>query len=264
MSITILPPAQALTRLPTLSVIIPTYNEAENLPRLISALLALPLPGLQIAVIDDNSPDGTGQIADGLAVQYSGRVHVFHRPRKQGLGRAYLYGYQAALELGTQAIAQMDADFSHPPAKLVELLAAVERYDMALGSRYIPGGSLDDQWPFWRKQLSAFGNHYARGILGMKIQDITGGFRVFRRDTLQAMPLSRVSSDGYVFQIEMAYLAAKCGFSCVEIPIHFAERRHGVSKMSFRVQAEAALRVWQLRYTYRDVVALPKKSGAIA
>jgi dolichol-phosphate mannosyltransferase len=172
----------------TLSVVVPTYNEAENLPQLISVLLQLPVPELQIVVVDDNSPDGTGRIADELAAQYASRLHVFHRPGKQGFGRACLYGFAAALELGTQAIAQMDADFSHPPQKLPELLGALEHYDLALGSRYVPGGGLDEHWPAWRRGLSAFGNHYARAILGMPIRDITGGFRVYRRETLQALP----------------------------------------------------------------------------
>ena len=238
----------------TLAVVIPTYNEAENLPKLVAALLALPLPGLQIVVVDDDSPDGTGQIADQLAEQSPGCMHIFHRPRKSGFGRAYLYGFAAALELGTQAVAQMDADLSHPPAKLLELLAAVDHYDLAIGSRYVAGGSLDERWPLWRKSLSAFGNAYARAVLGLVLRDVTSGFRVYRCETLKAMPLERIGSGGYVFQVEMIYLAHLCGFSAKEIPIHFVERTWGASKMSLQVQAEAALRVWQLRLAYRDLL----------
>jgi len=245
---------QAERMLKTLAVVIPTYNEADNLPTLVAALRALPLPGLQIVVVDDDSPDGTGQIADQLAEQALGCVHVFHRPRKSGFGRAYLYGFAAALELGTQAVAQMDADLSHPPAKLVDLLAAVDHYDLAIGSRYVAGGSVDARWPRWRKGLSAFGNAYARTVLGLVLRDVTSGFRVYRCETLKAMPLDRIRSGGYVFQIELLYVARLCGFSATEIPIHFVERAWGASKMSLQIQAEAALRVWQLRLAYRDLV----------
>lgn len=247
-------PNQAERSLKTLAVVIPTYNEAANLPPLVAALFALPLPALQIVVVDDDSPDGTGQIADGLAAQSHGRLHVVHRPRKSGFGRAYLAGFAVALALGVQAVAQMDADLSHPPAKLVELLAAIHGADIAIGSRYVAGGSVDDRWALWRKNLSMFGNTYARAVLGLALRDMTSGFRVYRSEALQAMPLERIDSTGYVFQIEMIYLAHLCGYSVTEIPFHFVERAQGVSKMSLRVQAEAALRTWQLRAAYRDLV----------
>jgi len=236
-----------------LTVVVPTYNEAENLPKLVSALFSLPLPELSILVVDDNSPDGTGQLADTMANETSGRVCVLHRPGKLGLGTAYISGFRKALENGAQAVAQMDADFSHPPEKLVELAAALQDCDVALGSRYIPGGRLDEQWPFWRKALSSFGNIYARTILGLPMHDVTGGFRMWRRETLLGMPLERVRSNGYIFQVEMAYVAHSLGYTFKEIPFYFADRRWGKSKMSFRIQIEAALRTWQLRGMYRDL-----------
>lgn len=235
------------------TIVIPTYNEAENLPKLVSALFNLQMPDLSVLVVDDNSPDGTGQIAEDLGVEYGGRVKVLHRAGKLGLGTAYIQGFQRAIEDGAEAIGQMDADFSHPPEKVLELAEALQSCDMALGSRYVPGGKLDEQWPFWRKALSAFGNFYARTILGMSLRDVTGGFRLWRRETLMGMPLERVRSNGYVFQVEMAYVASKLGYEFKEVPIYFADRRWGESKMSFRIQIEAAVRVWQLAGMYRDL-----------
>ena len=235
------------------TIVIPTYNEAENLPKLVSALFNLQMPDLSVLVVDDNSPDGTGQIAEDLGVEYGGRVKVLHRTGKLGLGTAYIQGFQRAIEDGAEAIGQMDADFSHPPEKVLELAEALQSCDMALGSRYVPGGKLDEQWPFWRKALSGFGNFYARTILGMSLRDVTGGFRLWRRETLLGMPLERVRSNGYVFQVEMAYVASKLGYKFKEIPIYFADRRWGESKMSFRIQLEAAVRVWQLAGMYRDL-----------
>lgn len=235
-----------------ITIVIPTYNEAENLPNLVSALLSQPVPGLKILVVDDNSPDGTGQLANQLAQQHPSQVSVLHRPGKQGLGRAYLHGFQVALKNGAQAIGEMDADFSHPPEKIVEFAAAIQEHDIVLGSRYIPGGSLDTQWPLWRRGLSAFGNFYARTVLSLPVRDVTGGYRLYRRETLQTMPLHRVRSNGYVFQVEMTYLAHLCGFTFHEIPIYFAERQQGRSKMTLRIQLEAALRVWQVRFAYRN------------
>ena len=236
-----------------LTVVIPTYNEAENLPRLITALFALPVPDLCLLVVDDSSPDGTGEIAERLASERPGRIDILHRPGKQGLGSAYIQGFTHALEMGAQAVAQMDADFSHPPEKIPELLSALDHYDLALGSRYIPGGSVDERWPIWRKALSAFGNLYARSILGVPIKDVTGGFRLWRRETLMGMPLDRVRSNGYAFQVEMAYLAQRLEYSYTEVPFYFADRRWGHSKMSAFIQREAALRVWQIRWEYRNL-----------
>jgi dolichol-phosphate mannosyltransferase len=235
------------------TIVIPTYNEAENLPKLAAALFELPLEDFSLLVVDDNSPDGTGQIAEDLSRQYDGKVQVMHRAGKLGLGTAYIQGFQHAIEQGAEAIGQMDADFSHPPVKVLELVETLKGCDVALGSRYVAGGSLDERWPFWRKALSGFGNFYARTILGLPLRDVTGGFRLWKRETLQGMPLERVRSNGYIFQVEMAFVATKLGYKFKEVPIYFADRRWGQSKMSFRIQVEAAVRVWQLAGMYRDL-----------
>jgi len=234
-----------------ITVVIPTYNEAENLPKLVSALFSLPLD-LNLLVVDDNSPDGTGQIADGLAGSDS-RIRVLHRAGKLGLRSAYLEGFRLVSEAGADAIAQMDADFSHDPAALVEMARRLESCDVALGSRYVAGGSVDRQWPLWRKGLSAFGNFYARTILGLPLRDVTTGYRLWRRETLQGMPLQRIQSNGYIFLVEMIYLAHYLHYRIAETPIYFADRRWGKSKMSFKIQTEAALRIWQVLWNYRDL-----------
>ena len=242
-----------------ITVVTPTYNEAENLPKLVSALFSLPLD-LRILVVDDNSPDGTGRIADELVLQFSGRVDVLHRPGKMGLRSAYLNGFQKVLDGNVQAVVQMDADFSHDPSALVNMAKLLESHDAVLGSRYIPGGSVDERWPFWRKKLSSFGNFYARTILGIPLHDVTTGYRIWRRDTLQKIPFERIQSNGYVFLVEMAYLAHCLEFKIGESPIYFADRRWGKSKMSIKIQMEAALRVWQVRWHYRDL----KRAGKAA
>jgi len=231
----------------------PTYNEAENLPKMVSALFCLPIAELNLLIVDDNSPDKTGEIAESLKSTCDGRLQVIHRPGKLGLGKAYISGFKKALADGAQAIAQMDADFSHPPEKLVELLEALETCDIVMGSRYVPGGRLDERWPLWRKALSAFGNGYARTILHIPLHDVTGGFRLWRGDVLANMPFERVRSNGYAFQVEIAYLSYRLGYKCREIPIYFADRRWGKSKMSLQIQLEAARRVWQLLWEYRDL-----------
>jgi dolichol-phosphate mannosyltransferase len=236
-----------------ITVIIPTYNEAKNLPKISTALLDLPLPDLSILVVDDNSPDGTGDIAEQLSRETDGRVNVLHRSGKLGLGSAYMQGFAVALSNGAEALLQMDADFSHPVEKVPELVKNLSDTDIVIGSRYVPGGSLDEHWPFWRKGLSAFGNYYARTILGMRVRDCTGGFRLWRREVLLGMPLERVKSNGYVFQVDMAYLATLLGYTFKEIPIYFADRRWGTSKMSLRIQLEAAYRVWLLPGIYTDL-----------
>ncbi len=233
-------------------IVVPTYNEAENLPKLVSALLALPL-NVSVLIVDDNSPDGTGRIADNLAATLPERVSVMHRTGKQGLSSAYLQAFQVLCEKGVEAIGQMDADFSHDPAVLVEMAKRLETCDMVIGSRYIKGGSTDVDWPLWRKALSAWGNFYARNILRMSPRDVTGGFRLWRRETLQGMPLERVKASGYVFTVEMAYLAYCLKYRICEVPIYFAERRWGKSKMSFKIQVEAAIRVWQVLWAYREL-----------
>ncbi|NPV56837.1 MAG: polyprenol monophosphomannose synthase [Anaerolineae bacterium] len=231
----------------------PTYNELENLPKITEAIFALDLPGTNILVVDDNSPDGTGKLAEELGAKYDGRVTVIHRAGKLGLGTAYIQGFKAAMADGADVIGQMDADFSHPIEKIADLVQTLSDYDMVLGSRYVTGGRLDDSWPFWRKALSGFGNFYARTILGMKLRDVTGGYRFWKRETLMRMPLDRIKSNGYVFQVEMAYVASLLGFKFHELPIYFADRRWGQSKMSLHIQIEAAIRVWQLLPMYHDL-----------
>jgi dolichol-phosphate mannosyltransferase len=234
-------------------IVIPTYNERENLPTLVEKIRALPLSDVELLIVDDNSPDGTGALADEYAARKNSRVHVLHRSGKLGLGTAYVGGFGKALELGAERVVQMDADLSHPPEKLVELIEAGRDYDLVIGSRYVPGGSLDRDWPVWRKALSGFGNLYARTILGLKVRDVTAGFRMWRREALQRIPLQRIRSNGYMFQVEMTYLASKLGFSFKEIPIYFAERRFGESKIDLSIQIEAAVSVWKLPFRYRDL-----------
>ncbi len=240
------------------TIVIPTYNEAENLPKIASALFILPISNLKLLVVDDNSPDGTGEIAEKLKYEYPNNVSVIHRNGKQGIGTAYIQGFQKAISEGAKTIVQMDADFSHPPKKLLEMLEYVDIYDFVVGSRYVPGGQVDDRWPFWRKALSQFGNIYARGILGLGVKDATGGFKMWRGSTLSCMPLSRIRSNGYAFQIEMNHVATRLGFKGKEIPIYFTERQWGTSKMSLGIQLEAALRVWLLLWEYRDLKPIAK------
>ncbi len=232
--------------------VIPTYNEAQNLPKLVDAVLSLPVT-VNLLIVDDNSPDGSGDLAEELKAQNPGRIQVMHRKGKLGLGSAYIQGFQQAIREGADFIGQMDADFSHPIDKIPVLMETLACCDFVIGSRYVAGGKLDENWPFWRKWLSGFGNSYARTILGLKIRDVTGGFRLWKKETLSAMPLERVKSNGYIFQVEMSYLATLLGFSCKETPIYFADRRWGESKMSFRIQIEAAYRTWVLMGLYKDL-----------
>jgi dolichol-phosphate mannosyltransferase len=231
--------------------LIPTYNEAENLPVLVSALFSLGIPNFNILVLDDNSPDGTGEVAKRLSAEYEGRISVLHRQVKEGLGKAYVQGIRYALDQSADVIGMIDADLSHPPERLPAMLEALQSADLVIGSRYVPGGGLDEEWPFWRKALSGFGNFYARTILSLPVKDATGGFRLWRRSALEAIPFEESRSNGYIFQVEMAYLAKLAGLTFAEVPIYFAERTYGESKMSLRIQIEAALRVWQLRRIYR-------------
>ncbi|QRN82100.1 polyprenol monophosphomannose synthase [Chloroflexota bacterium] len=232
--------------------VIPTYNEAENLPLLVNALLSQGIKGLNLLIVDDNSPDGTGAVADQLAGEYPNQVSVLHRQGKEGLGKAYIQGFKQALDQGAEVIGMMDADLSHPPDRLPALLDALDEADVVIGSRYTPGGSVDKTWPLFRKFLSWFGNTYARTILGLPIKDTTGGFRLWRREALEAIPFNESRSSGYVFIVELAYMAKLADLKFAEVPIYFAERSHGDSKMSLRIQIEAAFRVWQLRRLYRD------------
>lgn len=235
-----------------ITVVIPTYNEAENLPKLVSALFSLPLD-LSLLVVDDNSPDGTGQLAEDLAKENPGHIEVLHRPGKMGLRSAYLNGFQKIIDGDADAIVQMDADFSHDPLVLTEMAKLLESNDVVLGSRYVSGGSVDKKWPIWRKWLSAFGNFYARTILGLPLHDVTTGYRMWRSETLKQMPFERIQATGYIFLVEMIYLAHCLEFKIGEAPIYFADRRFGKSKMSFKIQLEAALRIWQVLWNYRDL-----------
>jgi dolichol-phosphate mannosyltransferase len=237
-----------------ITIILPTYNEAENLPKLVSALLSLPL-NLSVLVVDDHSPDGTGEIADQWSTQYPNHVFVIHRAGKLGLRSAYTAGFQRAFAMGADVVVQMDADFSHDPAVLTEMARLIESCDVVIGSRYTKGGSLARRWPLWRKALSAFGNFYARTILNFPLRDVTTGYRMWRRHVLQNMPLDRIRSSGYIFLVEMAYVAYLLGYTIKETPIHFADRRRGKSKMSLKIQLEAALRIWDVRWHYRDLRA---------
>lgn len=241
-----------------IAVVVPTYNEAENLPKLVSALFSLPLD-LRVLVVDDNSPDGTGAIADRLAAG-DARLQVIHREGKLGLRTAYVTGMRRALEAGADAVLQMDADFSHDPSRIPAMAARLATEDMVLGSRYVPGGSVDAQWAGWRKALSAFANFYARGILGMRLHDVTTGYRLWRRETLLGMPLDRLRSNGYVFLVEMVYLAYCLGYEIGEVPIYFADRQLGESKMSVLIQIEAAFRIWQVWWGYRDLRRLGRRA----
>ncbi len=236
------------------TVVIPTYNESENLPRMAEALLALPVAGLHLLVVDDESPDGTGRVADELAAASSGRVSVLHRHGDRGLGLAYLDGFRLAIESGADAVVQMDADFSHAPADVPRLLEKLADVDVAVGSRYVSGGSVDDQWGFGRSALSRSANAYARTILGLKTLDATAGFKAWRRSALEAIGLGRIRSNGYLFQVEMTYVCERLGLRIGEVPIYFAERRTGRSKMSLRVKLEAAagiVGVWKRHHRVR-------------
>jgi dolichol-phosphate mannosyltransferase len=237
-----------------LTIVLPTYNEAENLPEMVAALLAIPLDvDRSILVVDDNSPDGTGKIAEELAQANPEEISVLHRAGKEGLGKAYLAGFAVALANGADYILQMDCDFSHRPEYIPQMLEAIHECDVVLGSRFAPGGKVDETWAWWRKLLSWFANSvYVRLILNSPLRDSTGGFRLWRRATLTGMDIqNRIESNGYVFQVEMAYVALKLGYTIKEIPIYFPDRQHGESKMSFHIQYEAALRVVHVLMRHR-------------
>jgi dolichol-phosphate mannosyltransferase len=236
-------------RAPSVVVVVPTYNERANLPTLVEGVLANG-PRYHLVIVDDNSPDGTGQLADDLAAAHSGRIDVLHRPGKRGLGPAYVAGFTHALRLHPDLVAQMDADLSHDPATLATLVEAASRYDLVIGSRYVSGGG-SHGWPLWRQQLSRMGGHYARAVLGAPINDLTGGFKVWRAPLLQQINPATLRSDGYAFTIEATWRALQQGASVTEVPIMFTDRVAGASKLSRRIVAEAALLVWKLRWEAR-------------
>jgi dolichol-phosphate mannosyltransferase len=227
-------------------VIVPTYNERDNIERLIAAVLAQD-PRLDVLVVDDGSPDGTGQIVDTIAAEIP-RVHVLHRAAKMGLGTAYVAGFRWALERDYTLMFEMDADFSHDPVHLTQFLTAIANADLVLGSRYNKGRVTVVNWPMSRLILSYAANIYARIVTGMPLDDLTGGFKVFRRSVLESMDLDAVRSNGYAFQIEMNFRAWKRRFRIAEIPITFVDRTEGVSKMSPRIVREAVWMVWRLRW----------------
>ncbi|MDG2282008.1 MAG: polyprenol monophosphomannose synthase [Longimicrobiales bacterium] len=226
-------------------VIIPTYDEAENLPRIVPRVLEQD-PRIEVLVVDDASPDGTGQVADELALREP-RVQVLHRQGKEGLGRAYLAGFQYGMEQGFDILFEMDADFSHPPDALPGLIEKFSDADVVIGSRYVDGRVTVANWPMSRLLVSYFGSRYARIITGMPVRDGTGGFNGWTRDVLERVDLSRVQSNGYAFQIELKFRAYRAGFRLIESPILFTERDTGESKMSKKIVREAVWRVWWLR-----------------
>jgi dolichol-phosphate mannosyltransferase len=232
-------------------LILPTYNEAENVQAIVAAageVLAGAAPeGFRVLIVDDGSPDGTGALADGLAAEHDW-VQVLHRTEKNGIGPAYLAGFAHALENGAGYVMEMDSDFSHDPADLARLLAAVhDGADLALGSRYAPGGGVRE-WGLLRRFISEGGSTYARFVLGLHVRDLTGGFKCFRREVLEAIRFDRVRSQGYAFQVELTYRAVQSGFKVVEVPIVFRDRQAGTSKMSWRIAAEAIWVVPSLRF----------------
>lgn len=224
-------------------VVLPTYNEHDNLPPMVEALMQI--DDLSVLVVDDGSPDGTGQLADQLAAASGGRVQVLHRQGPRGLGRSYIDGMQQALRAGATLIGQMDADFSHNPADLPRLFAAARHADLVVASRYVPGGEVRN-WPWRRRALSAFANRYVRAITRLSVHDATSGFRCWRRELLMQLPLHQVVSEGYAFQVEMAWLARAAGARIQEVPITFVERRTGASKLSPPVILESVVLPWRL------------------
>jgi dolichol-phosphate mannosyltransferase len=228
-------------------LILPTYNEAENIAPFVEAVQAELPPGARVLIVDDSSPDGTGEIADRLAAEREG-VRVLHRPLREGLGPAYVAGFREALAAGAGLILEMDSDFSHEPSYLPRLLEAMEGADLAIGSRYVDGGGVGD-WGVVRRAISRGGNMYARVVLGLgvPVADLTGGFKCFRREVLEAIDLDAVQAKGYAFQVELTYRAVQRGFRVVEVPIVFRDRRVGSSKMSRAIVAEAIWRVPLLR-----------------
>jgi len=233
-------------------IIIPTYNEHENLPLLLKEIFSF-VPGIDVLIVDDNSPDGTGELAEQLS-QENPRIHVLHRPEKLGLGTAYITGFKYALANQYEAAFEMDADFSHDPRHLPAFLAAIEHADLVVGSRYIPGGATPN-WPLSRRLISGCGNIFARFMLGIPLFDCTGGFRCYRTRVLQSINLDALQSHGYAFQIEMTYRVFQSGFKIVETPITFVDRRLGKSKMSRAIMLEAFTYVLRTRFTKQSLPA---------
>jgi dolichol-phosphate mannosyltransferase len=224
-------------------VIVPTYKERDNLPTLVDGLMRH--PNVRLLVVDDQSPDGTGDVADALARQHAGRIEVMHRTDRRGLGRSYIDGIRRAITQPSDVICQMDADLSHDPAQLPALVSATANADVVIGSRYIPGGAIQN-WPARRRLLSRFANSYIRLVTRLTARDCTSGYRCWRRSALASLPLDRFTSDGYSFLVEMVFVAAQNGCRIAEVPITFVERRLGESKLSRAVLVESALAPWRL------------------
>ncbi|MBM2809908.1 MAG: putative glycosyltransferase [Chloroflexi bacterium] len=240
-------------------VVLPTYNEAQNLPLMVDALLDLDFGGatddegqsqISILVVDDNSPDGTGDVAESIAAEHPERVSVLHRQGKLGLGSAYVFGFTHALQHGADAVIEMDADFSHSPSYVPTMVRMLEDHDVVVGSRWCQGGQLDATWERWRYLLSKYANVYARLVTGLSVYDTTAGFKAFRAESLRQIQLDQIRSDGYAFQIEVATACQRRGLRVAELPIYFGERTRGESKMSSRIIVEAMWRVWQIRFKH--------------
>lgn len=232
------------------TVVVPTYDERDNLPVAVERLTSLPVSDLHILVVDDNSPDGTGELADKLAVELPDTVGVLHRTEKDGLGRAYIAGITRALAEGAEVVIQMDADLSHPADVIPAMLDKLETSGagVVLGSRYVPGGSTAEEWKWYRKALSAWANFYVNLILRLGVKDATAGFKAWHADTLRAIDVASIRSNGYSFQVEMNYRTIKKGIAIAEVPIRFEERTKGASKMSLKVQLESAAMPWKLLF----------------
>jgi dolichol-phosphate mannosyltransferase len=235
---------------PKITVVVPTYNERDNLPRLVDLLAALRMSNLHVLVVDDNSPDGTGEVAEKLGVDAPIPVGVLHRTVKDGLGRAYVAGMTRALAEGADIVVQMDADLSHPCEAIPGMVQVLTTTDAAvvLGSRYVAGGAVASDWRWHRKALSAWANFYVNAILRLRVKDATAGFKAWHAQTLRAIDVASMQSNGYAFQVEMNYRVVQRGMRIAEVPIRFEERSDGVSKMSLAVQLESALVPWKLRF----------------
>jgi dolichol-phosphate mannosyltransferase len=231
-------------------VVIPTYNEAENLPDIVGSLLGLGLPRLQIVIVDDASPDGTGAIADELAASHSDRIHVLHRPSKQGIGPAYVEGFKAAVALQPDVIVQMDADLSHQPKTILGMLNTLETADVVVGSRYVDGGSVDMGWGWARRALSRYGNAYTRLVGGVRVRDASSGFKAFRRNVVDSLPLDSLQCKGFGFQAEVTMACQRLNFRLIEHPIDFVDRKKGDSKISWWIVWEALWRLPLIRINH--------------
>ena len=247
--------------MPKTFVVIPTYNEADNLRIMAAELWTLGMPNLSILIVDDRSPDGTGDIADELAAQRPGEFFVLHRQRKEGLGAAYVAGFKWVLARGADVVIQMDCDFSHSPQHIPEMMQELRDFDVVVGSRYVRGGQIDERWETGRYLLSWWANAvYTRFLLNLRVKDATAGFKCWRADVLRGIDLDNISSQGYSFQFEMAYITEKLGYRVKEIPIYFEDRRIGQSKLTIPIKLEAALRTWLVLWQYRDLTPAMRRS----